>query len=477
MRSGGIKFVGVGVLGLLFGAATASAQPPESAREWANGRAAVDLLGGRLPQVAEANALTAEELRTRLLTDSSLFVDLGHRLLYVDPIRPSGETTPSTTTAGTLTSESVFTLHSAPAASRVIYLDFNGHTLSGTAWNKSTGNRSCYTDAYDSDGVPSSFSQAELKEIVGVWSRVAEDFAPFGIDVTTQEPSSDKITRSGSSDESYGTRTLITNSKTRCAKNKTLYQSVCSNGCGGVAYVGVFDDPANHAYYQPALVFQNGVGAGQKNLAEATSHEVGHNLGLGHDGTGSTGYYTGHGSWAPIMGVGYYEAITQWSRGEYADANNVEDDFVLMGASGASPVSDDHPAATPTALTVGGSANGVVSTRDDKDVFTFTVAAADGSTVEVVTTASPAAISPDLDIKLTLTRLDGTAVSDDPLSGSTSGDAATGMGASITQSLPSGTYLLTVDGVGAHDVRTTGYSDYGSLGRYTISVAATAPSS
>ena len=28
-------------------------------------------------------------------------------------------------------------------------------------------------------------------------------------------------------------------------------------------------------------------------------------------------YYKGHGGWAPIMGVGYYKAVVQWSKGEY----------------------------------------------------------------------------------------------------------------------------------------------------------------
>jgi hypothetical protein len=64
------------------------------------------------------------------------------------------------------------------------------------------------------------------------------------------------------------------------------------------------------------------------------SHEAGHNVGLGHDGTASVGYCQGHGAWAPIMGVGYYRGISQWSKGEYAGANNTEDDHAVIGSHG-----------------------------------------------------------------------------------------------------------------------------------------------
>jgi hypothetical protein len=61
--------------------------------------------------------------------------------------------------------------------------------------------------------------------------------------------------------------------------------------------------------YDPAFVFPDNLGANNKAIAEAISHEAGHRFGLHHDGvTGSNGsvqsYYGGHGNWAPIMGVG-----------------------------------------------------------------------------------------------------------------------------------------------------------------------------
>ena len=67
-----------------------------------------------------------------------------------------------------------------------------------------------------------------------------EHYAPFDVDVTLQEPQADAITRSSSTDVTYGTRALITYSTTKCSNRKTLYASVCNGGCGGVAYVGVF---------------------------------------------------------------------------------------------------------------------------------------------------------------------------------------------------------------------------------------------
>jgi hypothetical protein len=59
---------------------------------------------------------------------------------------------------------------------------------------------------------------------------------------------------------------------------------VCGVRCGGVAYIGIYartDD-----YYKPAPVFPDMLRSGNvKYVAEAISHEVGHNLNLQHDAT------------------------------------------------------------------------------------------------------------------------------------------------------------------------------------------------
>ena len=63
---------------------------------------------------------------------------------------------------------------------------------------------------------------------------VAEDYAPFDVDVTTEDPGTAGLVRSSSGDTVYGTRVLVTPSDDPFAK-------ICARGCGGVAYIGVFD--------------------------------------------------------------------------------------------------------------------------------------------------------------------------------------------------------------------------------------------
>ena len=470
MRKWWITLLGVaGATGLIASPVpyVAGAEPPD----WVGGRAAIARLSGRLQAVAARNALSARELRTNLLTDRSLLVDVNGQLLYVEPPAPQvdeAESAPDPL-APAFDPSATFTLHSRPGSRRVIYLDFDGHMVSGTAWDNGTGGP-CFSDAYDTDGVPGTFSPAELTAISGVWARVAEDFAPLDVDVTTADPGPDAITRSSPGDSRYGTRVLITNSRTLCANGQTVYRSLCSGGCGGLAYVGVFDRWPNHANYQPAFVFQNGVGGGQKNIAEASSHEAGHTVGLSHDGGPATSYYRGHGSWAPIMGIGYYRAITQWSKGEYSGATQTQDDFAVMQTNGARAVTDDYPDGAPAPLDTSSPRHGIISTGMDVDEFAFTVT--EPTTITVA--ATPAPTSPNLDIKLTLLVFGSEIViaEDDPASGSSSTDAATGLSAAISTTVPAGSYTVRVDGVGVGDPLVDGYSDYASLGSYSASLTA-----
>ncbi len=435
--------------------------PPVNNAEITRGQNAVRVLGAHLPDVARAYGLQREDLESLLLADGSLAVDHKGRLHFTDPAPDAATLTVDATVpeAALAPLPNTFKLHSRPGAKRIIYLDFDGHVISGTGWNTSyNGGRDIIAPAWDIDGNPASFSDTELTRIQQIWQRVAEDYAPFDVDVTTELVSESLLTRSSTSDEYYGTRVLISPISSYFGQY------------GGIAYVGAFDDVGDT--YKPALVFPENLGPnGEKYVAEAASHEAGHNLGLSHDGTSTTGYYTGQGAgavgWAPIMGAGYYEEVTQWSKGEYADANNKQDDLVVMQSYGLSYRADDHgnTIATASYFPAGAeiSASGVIERNTDVDVFAFTTGAG-----AIHISITPSALGANLDIYAELRDANGSVLA--------SSNPVDQLYASFDYSVPAGTYFLFVRGTGFGDPLTTGYSSYASLGQYFISGTVINPS-
>jgi PKD repeat protein len=442
-------------------AETEMAFPHVTLTEKKNGQAAIDALGDKLGDVAKAYDMSSDRLEDILRTDSSAWIDESGRLLYIDEhtnvTQGQGEqetatvTSAGSTVAGATTADP-FALHSKPGSNRVIYLDFNGHVATNTAWSTTALN----AQAYDIDSNPSAFSSTELNNIREIWQRVAEDYAPFDVDVTTQEPVLDALRRTSTSDVQYGTRVVITRSMPQ----------LCNQTCGGVAYVNVFSyySATYPERYRPAWVFFDKLGNGYpKYVAEAVSHEVGHNLNLNHDGNASTGYYAGHGSgatgWAPVMGVGYYKPVAQWSKGEYSGANNLQDDLAVINAAGAPVRPDDFPDTAGSAAPLAGSAgavsqNGIIERTTDADIFVFSTGG--GSAQFNVT---PDAIAPNLDVLLKLIDVQGNTVAQ--------ANPVDSLAASLNVSLNAGKYFLKIEGVGKGDL-ITGYSDYGSLGQYQI---------
>src|SRR5205814_3122687 len=132
---------------------------------------------------------TADQLRQRFLQDRTLGVDRKGRLFYADDFElPEGATTASGAVASALAPlTDTFLLHSKPGSKRVIFLDFDGHVMSGNAWTAGYNNGNPINcPPWDIDGDPSTFNDAERTLIQQVWQRVAEDYAPFDVDVTTQ---------------------------------------------------------------------------------------------------------------------------------------------------------------------------------------------------------------------------------------------------------------------------------------------------
>ncbi|MET0831415.1 MAG: hypothetical protein ABWY62_03470, partial [Acidimicrobiia bacterium] len=212
--------------------------------EPAAGQEALDQVGDRLVEVAARNGMPPADLEDLLLSDDTAYLDRYGFVFFVDPApdtapRDGGDAAPA---AAPFPYEDTFSLNSKPGSKRVVYLDFNGHTLpASNGWRAGV-----YTAlAYDTDGAPGTFNDAEMDVIQSIWQRVAEDFAPFDVNVTTAAPAFDAINRSSASDLTYGTRAVITN---------TADTEICGF-CGGVAYLGVFDIYDTflpHSYYQPA---------------------------------------------------------------------------------------------------------------------------------------------------------------------------------------------------------------------------------
>ncbi|HVD99999.1 MAG TPA: carbohydrate-binding protein [Cytophagaceae bacterium] len=353
--------------------------------------------------------------------DGVLCVDLENA-----PANAAATTTPTASQIGA----AVANLQSFPGATGCVLLDFDGYNMpAGNLWNN--GN------AINAD--PSGMSDADIQEL---WEVVSEDYRPFNINITTSEAVFNTYART---------------KRMRCVITPT---NTAAPGAGGVAYVGSF----NWDNDVPCWVFITSGKAG----GEASSHEVGHTLGLSHDGRKSPveEYYAGQGDWAPIMGVGYYKNITQWSKGEYNSANNQEDDLSIMSGAtyGLGYRTDDFGNSTSAAANLVIGSNGTVSSDQNKgiierttdlDFFAFNTAG--GNITLNVNTVSRHG---DLDVLVRLYNSSGTQIG--------SFDQA-GLNATVTASLSAGKYYISVDGTGAGNPAVDGYSDYSSLGSYFIS--------
>ena len=243
--------------------------------------------------------------------------------------------------------------NSYPSASAVIFLDFDGHTVSGTSWNVS-GPIYCGASGLDST------------KITTIFNRVSEDFRPFNVNITTDSTK-------------YLAAPLNKRMRVILTVTSDWYGSA-----GGVAFVSSFtwgDDT-------PCFIFTALLNYNVKNISEACSHETGHTLGLYHQSTydGScnkiSDYNYGQGSgeigWAPIMGVGYYQNLTLWNNGpnSYGCTNYQSDLSVITSINGFGFRTDDHSASFGSATMATFSGNqfnvsGVIEQNTDQDLFRF----------------------------------------------------------------------------------------------------------
>ncbi len=350
-------------------------------------------------------------------------------------------------TPSKLTKDYVFNLNSSPTSKLTIYLDFNGHTYTGSAYNNG---KTITMPAYNTSGTTSTFSNTELREIYEIWLRVAEDFAPFNVNVTTKEPTTAQLTKTSSTDTSYGVRVCVGGDYTYVGLKEKL---------GGVALNDSFADPTD----VPVFIFPANLANDVKYIADAISHEVGHTLGLEHESTSSAEYYAGSNGWAPLMGESYKQELSQWSKGEFVGAKTSRDQIkILTSKLGAKTDAVPNTIGSAKAIsfkTSGKIAEGLIETSADVDYYYFTY---DGSATYLAVGGLKRVTN--LDIKVSLYNSTKTLIATfDP----TDTNYVTFDLAKYTGGVK-GKYYISVEGTGRVSGTKTVYSAYGSLGYYQI---------
>jgi MYXO-CTERM domain-containing protein len=210
--------------------------------------------------------------------------------------------------------------------------------------------------------------------------------------------------------------------------------------------------------------YRNGYATGR-----ILAHEVGHGLGMRHDGGDNGGeYFNGFSAfqWTPLMGNiwpgdRWTNALYQWSKGEYASATEDEDDFANLDRH-LDYREDDVPSTAP--LRVQGTAVpaarnwGQIGRNTDTDSYSFRIGTGGGRAslkidrIEYLGGAM-------LDVDASILNASGSAVAQN--------NAAVARHAQLDVDLAAGDYTLLIKG-GAEGTPANGFSNYSSVGFYSV---------
>jgi hypothetical protein len=331
---------------------------------------------------------------------------------------------------------SVPQLSSLPGAKASIYLNFTGDFT--PVWG---GFSNIKTPAYDIDGDPNTFSQTELNNIKQIWQYVAEDYAPFNINVTTVPPAN-------------------------MGHGFTQQIDIGGSGSwlgflsGGVSYIGSFTSPSVPPI---SFVFPGNLGAGYpKYVGDSSSHEAGHAFGLYHqalyDANGNlvNQYNPGPGDGtAPLMGGSYYAPLSRWWLGPNVNSvTEIQDDMAIIASAangfGYRPDTGNTMGTARTLAVSNGqvSGSGIIIQPTDTNFWSFTTAAG-----RITLNMNVATGVNNLVAKLALEDANGNiiATADD--------NSSTAYSAVISANVVGGTYYLVAESHGG----------YGDVGQYTLS--------
>jgi hypothetical protein len=370
-------------------------------------------------------------------------------------------------------------LSSLPGAAHSIYLDFDGDFQS--TWNRTDSNQH-YTNVsvgqFNIDNT-AGISDAESAAIQKIWETVADDYAPFNVNVTTVATSSFangaamRVVMAG--DCSATLRTSPTTTINVSGDRFIATNTGTLVDTSGYSAVGSFNNAEPNVVYVFAKYMSTWGTTDSEGhtrdlraiIATTASHEAGHSFGLVHQGN----YDVGSSITTPIMGSNTQGDRTVWSTYTAGGVthNNLTELTNVLGAR-ADEVGGSYPTGGTFQFTNysvlrgwNGNVGGIIGTAGDADMFRLNITS--GGTYRFNLTVPQFG---NLDSQLVLYRVNrlwwggyryDTVASADP--GISSITPFSGLGASFTANLTAGTYAVAVRSHGS----------FGDLGRYNLNIS------
>jgi hypothetical protein len=341
-------------------------------------------------------------------------------------------------------------LNSLPGAGHTLFLDFDGNVQPDLSYEDLAGvrrTRTVTSPAFDLDGNPADFNPAEVAAIKDVFQRVAEDYLPFNVNVTTVDP--------GGYPDGVAFHIVVGGS------HRDWYAPDLPVGGAPTGFCPEIGSFTESGFPNVCFVWPADVGNDLARIGNLISHEAGHGFGLRHqslyDAAGNliTPYNPGTADRLPIMGPSGGAARSTWYYGPTdLGPNDIQDDLaVLYGVLGYRP--DDYDTDSPPALDTTGNRfliYGRISRPTDVDAFTVTTAGG-----RLTVNVGVAGVSPNLDARVQLLAPDGSVVA--------AADPPDALAASVTALVPAGTY----------QIRVLSHGGYADLGEYSVSGTVNGP--